>query len=173
MGGVCPPGCGKPVTLTDLAGEVWRTLISPQSSKTGAANNQRVAIMTGKHPQFHLAILALAIGCLLPGCDRQPTSAPPPATDRLVGLSVEELKAELGEPDSAMEMTGRPDFGPYPKGLAEGTPCICLNYADHQGQQLHIYCVSPDVYQEATGKNRGDKDLYVLEVFSYPKGTVF
>jgi len=131
-------------------------------------------MMKHKHAQPHLELLTLAIGFLfLLGCNRQLGSPPPFGTDRLVGVSIEELKAELGEPDSEMEMAGRPDFGPYPEGLAEGTPCTCLNYADHQGQQLHIYCVSPDVYLEAMGRNPGDEDLYVLEVFSYPKGTVF
>ncbi len=109
----------------------------------------------------------------LVGCGKQSTTPLAINTDRFIGLSLDELKAELGEPDSEIELDGRPDFGPYPESLAEDAPCTCLNYADYQGQQLHAYCLSPEVFQGATGRDPGDKDLYVLEVFTYPKGTVF
>ena len=130
--------------------------------------------MTRKRLQFHLVLFALAIGCVFVfGCNRQQGSPPKTTTDRLISLSIDELKAELGEPDSEIQISGRPDFGPYPESLAENAPCTCLNYADHQGQQLHVYCVSPEVFQKATGRHPGDNELYVLEVFAYPKGTVF
>lgn len=112
---------------------------------------------------------------LVLGCARQPAPATPPVplTEGLVGLSIEDLKARLGPPDSETKGDRPFDFGCNPKSLAVGDPYTYLFYADYQGEQVHVFLVAPELYQRIKGRSPGDKELHVLEVFTFPKGTVF
>lgn len=117
--------------------------------------------------RFCLLTALLAIGC-----DGTPAD-PPSLKSQLVGLSIDELKARLGNPDSQSSMTEPPDFGPYPSSLKPGDRCTNLYYSDYEGEQVHAYCVSPDVYERIMRERPGDEKLYVLDVFTFPQGTVF
>lgn len=116
--------------------------------------------------------LCLLTALLTNGCTSTPAD-PPSLKSQLVGLSIDELKARLGNPDSQSDMTDPPDFGPYPSSLKSGDACTNLYYSDYNGEQVHVYCVSPDLYERILGKRPGDEELYVLDVFTFPKGTVF
>ena len=120
-------------------------------------------------------VLALIVGC------QAKTASPPkpPLTtvEKLVGLSLDELKAQLGPPDSESRSVVPPNwagaFGPRPTSLKPGDKYVSINYRDHRGEQIHIFAVSSHVYQRVKGVNPGDKSSYVLEVYTFPKGTVF
>ena len=119
------------------------------------------------------ALLLIAVVSALGGCSGSP-STPPTLGERIQGWSIHQVKAEFGSPNSEQTMTKAPDFGPYPAALPAGDSCVSLYYQDLQGEMAHIYCVAPDVYAKVTGKSPpGDEESYVLEVFTYPPGTVF
>jgi len=116
------------------------------------------------------ALLTAACLFLLTMCTAPTT---PPLKVRLIGLSIDQVKAELGQPDAETTMTKAPDFGPYPASVAPGDSCINLYYSDYQGEQVHVYCVSPPVFQKIKGTSPGAKKAYVIEAFTYSQGTVF
>ena len=83
------------------------------------------------------------------------------------------MKAKLGPADSETQSDQPFDFGPQPASLVPGDPYTYLYYGDYQGETLHVFLVSPEIYERVKGQRPGDKELYVLEVFTFPQGTVF
>ncbi|QDU98663.1 hypothetical protein [Lignipirellula cremea] len=118
-------------------------------------------------------LLAGLVGCdpLPPG----PKSAVPglPGEHPLVGRSLSHVVAKLGQPDSQSEMKNEPHFGPFPASLLPTETCTNLYYADYQGEQTHVFLVTPAIYERIHGKSPGAENAYVLEVYTYPQGTVF
>jgi hypothetical protein len=117
--------------------------------------------------------IPLCFAVLVIGCQGQSTPPQPAFEDSLVGLSLEEFRAKLGPPDSESQGDRPFDFGPNPASLVAGDPYTYLYYSDYQGEQVHVFLVSPGIYKQVKGEHPGDGELYVLEVFTYPKGTVF
>ena len=117
-----------------------------------------------------IRFLCLAITLLLiTGCGFRP--------EKLVGLSLDDVKEQLGPPtrqdNDIVPLNWDGAMGPRPTLLKPGDKFIGVLYSDHQGQQVHIFAVSPEVYQRVKGVFPGDKEAYVLEVYTFPKGTVF
>jgi hypothetical protein len=106
---------------------------------------------------------------LIAGCGFKPES--------LVGQSLDDVQARLGTPDSQSQGTVPASwdgaFGPRPTLLQPGDNFVSVRYADYHGQQLHIFAVSPQVYQRVKGVSPGVKKAYVLEASTTPKGAVF
>jgi hypothetical protein len=57
--------------------------------------------------------------------------------------------------------------------LKPGDKCIAVDYYDYHGEQICICAVSPQIYKRVKGVSPGDRDAYVLEIFTTPKGTVY
>jgi hypothetical protein len=114
------------------------------------------------------AFLAITL-LLIAGCGFRP--------EKLAGLSLDEVKERLGPPTRQDNNTVPPTWdgamGPRPTLLKPGDKYIGVLYADYQGQQIQIFAVSPPIYQRVKGASPGNKDAYVLEVYTFPKGTVF
>jgi hypothetical protein len=98
-------------------------------------------------------------------------------TGSLEGLSIDDVKSRLGEPDHENTATVPTVpvhvMGPKVSVLAPGDAYDYLNYRDVDGEQLHIYCVSPAIYQRIMGRSPGTKKSYVIEVQKFPAGAVF
>jgi hypothetical protein len=112
----------------------------------------------------------LAISLLLiAGCGFRP--------EKLVGLSLDDVKERLGPPsrqdNSIVPPTWDGAMGPRPTLLKPGDKYIGVLYNDYQGQQVHVFAVSAQIYQRVKGVSPGSKDAYVLEVYTFPKGAVF
>ena len=106
---------------------------------------------------------------LITGCGFQP--------EQLVGLSLDDVKERLGPPtrqdNGTVPASWDGAMGPRPTLLKADDKFIGVLYSDYQGQQVNIFAVSPEVYQRVKGASPGDKEAYVLEVYTFPKGTVF
>jgi hypothetical protein len=106
---------------------------------------------------------------LIVGCGFKPES--------LVGVSLNDVQARLGVPDSQSQSVVPPSwdgaFDPRPTTLKPGDSFVSVRYSDYHGQQIHIFAVSPQVYQRVKGVSPGTKASYVLEVSTSPKGAVF
>lgn len=114
-----------------------------------------------------LCLMALSLGC-----NSQPTGTD--EKEQLVGKTEAEVEALLGAPTERTEWKlPQPHFGPKPSGLPAGTRFTALYYANYRGQQRYVLLVSPDVYKQHKGKDPGQEPLYVFEVATFPKGTVF
>lgn len=103
---------------------------------------------------------------------------PTPTGDALVGMSIDQVKKDLGPPDSETQGSQKPGFGPWPNALPAGASCTTLYYSNHQGEQLHVFCVTPQIYAQVHGTTpqgnaQQTAQQYVLEVARYPAGTVF
>jgi hypothetical protein len=106
---------------------------------------------------------------LLVGCGFKP--------EGLVGQSLDDVQARLGTADSQSQGTVPASwdgaFGPRPTLLQPGDTFVSVRYSDYHGQQIHIFAVSPQVYQRVKGVSPGGKKAYVLQVSTTPKGVVF
>jgi hypothetical protein len=92
-------------------------------------------------------------------------------------MSLDNVIERLGSPTRQNNGTVPPNWagamGPRPTLLKPGDKYIGVLYSDYRGQQIHIFAVSSQVYQRVKGVSPGDKEAYVLEVYTFPKGAVF
>lgn len=92
--------------------------------------------------------------------------------DILIGLSMDEVEAQLGRPDTTFQHD-EPYFGARPSSLAQGDAYTSVSYNNHQGEQLNLFLVAPEVYERIKGVRPGEESLYVVEVVTLPLNTVF
>jgi hypothetical protein len=97
--------------------------------------------------------------------------------EKLVGQPLDDVKQRLGPPtrqdNDTVPASWAGAMGPHPTLLKPGDKYIGVLYNDYQGQQIDIFAVSPQIYQRVKGASPGNKDAYILEVYTFPKGTVF
>jgi len=96
----------------------------------------------------------------------------------LVGLSLDDIKARLGPWNYQQQLVVPASyaggyFGPRPRTLKPSDKYLAVNYYDYRGEQICIFAVSPQVYERVKGVSPGDREAYVLEVYTAPKGTVY
>lgn len=119
-----------------------------------------------------VASIVLAAALFLTGCGSAASTS-----QNLVGWPIDEVQARFGTPDlSATQVVPASwagAMGPRPTQLESGDAYTALVYRDVGGQQIHLFLVTPTIYQRVKGASPGLKSEYVLEAVVAPSGAVY